>query len=62
MRILKWVAGVLADQGVTIVRPLVGRYATSMEMAGASLSVMKLDAELEALLAAPADCPFWSVR
>jgi len=33
-----------------------------MEMAGASLSVMKLDAELEALLAAPAQCPFWSVR
>jgi dihydroxyacetone kinase-like protein len=56
------VAAALAAQGVTIVRPLVGRYATSMEMAGASLSVMKLDAELEALLAAPADCPFWSVR
>jgi dihydroxyacetone kinase-like protein len=56
------VAAALAAQGVTIVRPLVGRYATSMEMAGVSLSVMKLDAELEALLAAPADCPFWSVR
>jgi dihydroxyacetone kinase-like protein len=56
------VAAALAAQGVTIVCPLVGRYATSMEMAGASLSVMKLDAELEALLAAPADCPFWSVR
>ncbi|CAN7572533.1 MULTISPECIES: dihydroxyacetone kinase subunit DhaK [unclassified Variovorax] len=56
------VAAVLAGRGVSIVRPLVGRYATSMEMAGASLSVMKLDAELEALLAAPADCPFWSVR
>ena len=56
------VAAVLADRGVAIVRPLVGRYATSMEMAGASLSVMKLDAELEQLLAAPAECPFWSVR
>ena len=56
------VAAVLGAEGVTIVRPLVGRYATSMEMAGASLSVMKLDAELEAMLAAPADCPFWSVR
>lgn len=56
------VAQVMAQRGVTIVRPLVGRYATSMEMAGASLSLMKLDAELEALLAAPADCPFWSVR
>lgn len=56
------VAQVMAARGVTVVRPLVGRYATSMEMAGASLSVMKLDAELETLLAAPAECPFWSVR
>ncbi|MEJ2802214.1 dihydroxyacetone kinase subunit DhaK [Comamonadaceae bacterium PP-2] len=56
------IAAVFDAQGIAIVRPLVGRYATSMEMAGASLSVMKLDAELETLLAAPADCPFWSVR
>ena len=56
------VAHVMAERGVTVVRPLVGRYATSMEMAGASLSVMKLDPELEALLAAPAECPFWSAR
>lgn len=51
----------LADIGVTPVRPLVGRYATSMDMAGASLSLMPLDDELEALLAAPASCPFWKV-
>ena len=51
----------LADLGVTPVMPLVGRYATSMEMAGASLSLMPLDAELEALLLAPANCPFWKV-
>ncbi len=56
------VAQVLGERGIEIFRPLVGRYATSMEMAGASLSVMKLDDELEALLAAPAECPFWSVR
>jgi dihydroxyacetone kinase-like protein len=55
------VAAVLAERGVAIVHPLIGRYATSMEMAGASLSVMKLDAELENLLAAPAECPFWRV-
>lgn len=53
---------VLDARGIVIAQPLVGRYATSMEMAGASLSVMKLDDELEQLLAAPADCPFWSVR
>lgn len=52
----------LSDLGVTPVMPLVGRYATSMEMAGASLTLMQLDSELEALLRAPAECPFWSVR
>jgi dihydroxyacetone kinase-like protein len=55
------VAGSLAARGVTPVMPLVGRYATSMEMAGASLTLMPLDAELERLLQAPADCPFWRV-
>jgi len=55
------VAARLGALGVTPVMPLVGRYATSMEMAGASLSLMPLDDELEALLKAPADCPFWKV-
>ena len=55
------VAQALAARGVTPVMPLVGRYATSMEMAGASLTLMPLDAELERLLRAPADCPFWRV-
>jgi phosphoenolpyruvate---glycerone phosphotransferase subunit DhaK len=52
----------LEKDGVTIVMPLVGRYATSMEMAGMSLTVMKLDGELEQLLRAPASCAFWQVR
>ena len=56
--IYRYVAGRLADQSVTIVNPLVGRYATSMEMAGLSLTLCKLDSELEALLKAPCDCPF----
>ena len=55
------VAKVLGDKGVTPVMPLVGRYATSMEMAGASLTLMPLDGELERLLRAPASCPFWRV-
>lgn len=55
------VARVLADRGATPVMPLVGRYATSMEMAGASLTLMPLDGELERLLKAPAHCPFWRV-
>lgn len=55
------VARVLGELGATPVMPLVGRYATSMEMTGASLTLMPLDAELERLLTAPADCPFWRV-
>ncbi|WP_250470052.1 dihydroxyacetone kinase subunit DhaK [Caballeronia sp. GAFFF2] len=50
----------LKEQGIAIAMPRVGRYATSMEMAGASLSLCRLDGELEALLAAPAKCPYWS--
>jgi len=59
--VYRYVAGRLADLGVTIVSPLVGRYATSMEMTGLSVTFFKLDAELEALLLAPCDCPFLKV-
>ncbi|WP_424970508.1 dihydroxyacetone kinase subunit DhaK [Dinoroseobacter sp. S76] len=51
----------LEEAGASIVMPLVGRYATSMEMAGVSFTLCKLDAELEALLTAPCDCAFWRV-
>ncbi|MET3927429.1 dihydroxyacetone kinase subunit DhaK [Devosia sp. 2618] len=52
----------LSTTGLTIVQPLVGHFATSMEMAGASISLCFLDEDLRQLLAAPADCPFWKVR
>ena len=55
------VAAVLAGRGIRIVMPLIGRYATSMEMTGMSITLMPLDNELERLLQAPADCPFWKV-
>lgn len=48
--------------GAEIVMPLVGRYATSMEMAGVSFTLIRLDEELEGYLRAPCDCAFWSVR
>ncbi|WEX07254.1 dihydroxyacetone kinase subunit DhaK [Chelativorans sp. AA-79] len=51
----------LKDAGLQAVSPMVGNYVTSMEMAGASLSIMTLDSELEALIRAPAACPFWRV-
>ena len=49
----------LHAQGITIYRPYVGRYATSMEMQGASLTLMRLDDELKRLLDAPAETPFF---
>jgi dihydroxyacetone kinase-like protein len=52
----------LEAAGAEIVMPLVGRYATSMEMAGVSLTLVRLDGELEGYLRAPCDCAFWSVR
>ena len=57
----RYVARELSARKVDIVAPLVGRYATSMEMAGMSLTFCKLDAELESLLLAPCDCPFLKV-
>jgi phosphoenolpyruvate---glycerone phosphotransferase subunit DhaK len=44
----------LAAQGITVARSYVGEYCTSLEMAGASLTLVRLDEEIEALLAAPA--------
>jgi dihydroxyacetone kinase-like protein len=49
----------LATAGIEIVQRHVGHYATSMEMAGCSISLLYLDAEIENLLAAPTACPFW---
>jgi dihydroxyacetone kinase-like protein len=43
------------DLGLEIARNYVGNYCTSLEMAGASLTLLKLDNEIEDLLAAPAD-------
>jgi phosphoenolpyruvate---glycerone phosphotransferase subunit DhaK len=44
----------LAAKGTTVARSYVGEYCTSLEMAGASLTLVRLDEEIEALLAAPA--------
>lgn len=55
------IADRLEDAGIDIAHPLVGRYATSMEMAGASVTVLPLDGELERYLTAPAACAFWKV-
>ena len=48
----------LKSEGIKIYRSYIGEYATSMEMAGASLSLLKLDDEFKRLLDAPAFSPF----
>lgn len=56
------ISQILKDRGVKIVSPLIGRFATSMEMGGASISLLRLDETLENLLLAPANCVFWRVQ
>jgi dihydroxyacetone kinase len=52
------VAERLADRQLTVHRVWIGEYATSLEMAGASVSLMAVDDELAALLDAPVSTPF----
>lgn len=50
------VAARLAEAGLSVHRVLVGPYCTSLEMAGASITVMHLDDELQRLIDHPCDC------
>ena len=50
---------ILDEQGIRVWHTYVGEFATSMEMAGASISLLRLDEELKRYLAAPADTPFF---
>ena len=43
------------EKGLTVARNYVGEYCTSLEMAGASITMLKLDGELETYLEAPAE-------
>jgi len=50
----------LGDRDLSVHRAYIGEYATSMEMAGASITLFTLDAELTELLDAPAHTPFFT--
>lgn len=50
---------ILVEKGISVYRVYVGEFATSMEMAGFSISVLRLDGELKELLARPASTPFF---
>lgn len=50
---------ILAERNITIEKKYIGEYATSLEMAGASISLLELNDERLALLEAPAKSPFF---
>ncbi|MGH3097258.1 MAG: dihydroxyacetone kinase subunit DhaK [Streptosporangiales bacterium] len=50
-------AGLLDARGITISRKLVGPYITSLEMAGCSITLLRMDEELTDLWDAPVDTP-----
>lgn len=58
----KRVEEVLAEKGILIHRSYVGSYSTSLEMGGASITLMELDDELTELIDHPADCPMFVQR
>ncbi|MGO5052950.1 dihydroxyacetone kinase subunit DhaK [Lachnospiraceae bacterium LCP25S3_G4] len=51
---------ILKEQGITVHRYYVGEYATALEMAGFSISLLKLDEELKMYLDVPAQTPFFT--
>lgn len=51
------VAAMLAERNIKIAKTYIGNYMTSLEMAGFSVTVLKLDSELKELLFAQADTP-----
>ncbi|EHJ00760.1 dihydroxyacetone kinase, DhaK subunit [Clostridium sp. DL-VIII] len=57
----KKVNEILQAKGVKIHKTFVGEFMTSLEMAGFSITVLKLDSELKELLDAPANTPGFKV-
>lgn len=57
--VYKRIHEVLKEKDIRIFKAYIGEFATSMEMAGLSISVFKLDNELKQLLAKPANTPFF---
>jgi dihydroxyacetone kinase-like protein len=51
------VAACLNQRDIRIVKTYIGEYCTSLDMAGCSVSLLKLDAEMKSLLEHPVDIP-----
>jgi len=52
----------LTEMGIKVYKSFVGNYMTSLEMAGCSVTLLKLDNELKDLLDAPSDAPGFLVK
>ena len=50
----------LTAKGIKVYMPHIGEFATSMEMAGLSVTIFHLDQELKHYLQAPASTPFYT--
>ena len=50
----------LSNSKIKNIKTYVGRYATSMEMAGMSITTLKLNDNLKKYLFAKSECPFWN--
>jgi len=50
----------LSNSKINNIKTYVGRYATSMEMAGMSITTLKLSDDLKKFLLASSSCPFWN--
>ena len=53
----KRVHEILQEKGIKVYKSMVGEYMTSLEMAGFSVTILKLDDEIKELFDAPADTP-----
>ena len=51
---------ILDEKGITVYKTLVGPFATSMDMAGMSITLAKLDDELKEMLDYPCDTPYFT--
>ncbi|WP_027625886.1 dihydroxyacetone kinase subunit DhaK [Clostridium lundense] len=57
----KKVSEIFKEKGIKVYKTFVGEFMTSLEMAGCSVTVLKLDSELKELLDASADTPAFKI-
>lgn len=51
----------LAEQGIAVCKTFVGNYMTALEMTGVSVSLLKVDEDMKAMLNAPSEAPGMTV-